>query len=77
MAAMDSRLKGYAGRVTHPTLALERAYCTICGRPYGWVSMESYAHVAQAEVIVVCDGCDERYGRMPLPELELKRTKES
>jgi len=25
----------------------------------------------------VCDGCDERYGRMPLPELELKGTKES
>jgi len=74
---MDSRLKGYAGRVTHPTLPLERAYCTICGRPYGWVSMESYEHVAPEEVIVVCDGCDERYGRMPLPELELKRTKES
>ncbi len=77
MGAMDSRLKGYAGRVTHPTLALERAYCTICGRPYGWVSTESYVHVAPEEVLVVCDACDERYGRMPLPELQLKRTKES
>jgi len=74
---MDSRLKGYAARVTHPRFPLERAYCSIRGKPYGWVSMESYEHVAPEEVIVVCDACDERYGRMPLPELELKRMKES
>ena len=74
---MDSRLKGYKGTVTHPTLALERAYCTICGRPYGWVSMEGYEYVEPAEVIVVCDECDERYGKLALPELHLKDSKES
>ena len=70
---MDSRLKGYGTRVTHATMPLERAYCAVCGRPYGWVSQESFAHIAPEQVIVVCDECDARLGKMSLPELELRR----
>ncbi len=68
----DSRVKGFGGaiRVTHPTLPLERTYCTNCGAPYGWVSTESYEFVNCGEVIVFCDKCDkdmqERLGKIPL-----------
>lgn len=54
----DSRLKGYKGTVTHPTLPLERTYCTKCGKPYGWTSTESSAMISAGEVIVICDSCE-------------------
>src|SRR3954470_519867 len=55
----DSRLKGYNGNVTHPTLPLCRTYCTNCGKPFGWVSVESYEFVECGEVIVMCNDCEE------------------
>ncbi len=67
----DSRLKGYAGKVTHPTLPLERTYCANCGKPYGWVSTESYAFIEVMEIIVICDECDEKLGKLPLVEAKI------
>jgi len=58
-------------------MPLERAYCVVCGRAYGWVSVDSFAHVEPEQVIVVCDECDARLGKMPLPELQVKIAKES
>ena len=55
----DSRLKGYAGRVTHAVLPLERAYCSNCGRPWGWASEESSGQIAAAEIVVFCEECFE------------------
>jgi hypothetical protein len=55
----DSRLKGYAGRVTHAVLPLERTYCSNCGRPWGWASEESSEQIAAAEIIVFCEECFE------------------
>jgi hypothetical protein len=55
----DSRLKGYAGRVTHAILPLERTYCANCGRPWGWASEDSSEHIAAAEIVVFCEGCFE------------------
>ncbi|HYL82772.1 MAG TPA: hypothetical protein VE263_00940 [Candidatus Angelobacter sp.] len=55
----DSRLKGYAGRVTHAILPLERTYCSNCGRPWGWASQESSEHIAAAEIVVFCEECFE------------------
>jgi len=53
----DSRLKGYAGRVTHAILPLERTYCASCGLPWGWASEDSSEHIAAAEIVVFCDEC--------------------
>lgn len=53
----DSRLKGYAGRVTHAILPLERTYCANCGRPWGWASEDSSKQIAAAEIIVFCEEC--------------------
>ena len=53
----DSRLKGYAGRVTHAILPLERTYCANCGRPWGWASEDSSEHIAAAEIVVFCEEC--------------------
>jgi len=55
----DSRLKGYTSRVTHAILPLERTYCTNCGRPWGWASEDSSAHIAAAEIVVFCEECFE------------------
>jgi hypothetical protein len=53
----DSRLKGYAGRVTHAILPLERTFCANCGRPWGWASEDSGEHIAAAEIVVFCEEC--------------------
>jgi|SRR5208282_989724 len=55
----DSRLKGYFGQVTHPTLNLKRTYCFLCGEPAGYCSMESSEHVAPQHIVVTCSKCDE------------------
>lgn len=64
----DSRLK--INKVTHPTMAMERTYCTNCGSPYGWVTQESAKYIACQEVIVFCERCDEemrtKLGPIPL-----------
>ena len=54
----DSRLKGFNKAETHPTLPLERTYCTKCGTPYGWVSTESSQYISTAEVVVFCERCE-------------------
>jgi hypothetical protein len=66
----DSRLKGYRGTITHPTLPLERTFCSSCGAPYGWVSTESSGYIAAGEVVVFCDACEanmNKLGGVPLP----------
>lgn len=72
----DSRLKGYNGKVTHPTLPLERTYCSICGTPKGWVTHESSEFIDAANVVVVCDNCDEKLrsklGQPPLQEAPVR-----
>lgn len=60
----DSRLKGYNGNVTHPTLNMERTYCNSCGRPKGWVSMETSEFIKVHNVIVICELCEEKYNKM-------------
>lgn len=66
----DSRLKKFTMGVTHPTLPLERTYCSNCGTPYGWVSTESSQYIEAAEVVVFCTRCDEemnkKLGQIPL-----------
>lgn len=54
----DSRLKGYTQRATHPTLPLERTYCVLCGKPKGWVTMETGNFIRVNNVITVCDQCE-------------------
>ena len=76
---IDSRLKGYTNRVTHPTLPLERTFCSHCGRPKGWVSVESYEFIKAAQIIVLCDDCEEKLtqlGPLPLEELKIPEWKE-
>lgn len=69
----DSRLKGYNGRVTHPTLPLERTYCSNCGKPYGWASVESSQLIAAAKIVVYCNECEHslegRMGPIPFPQV--------
>lgn len=66
----DSRLRGFTGNATHPTLPLERTYCTLCGKEFGWVSVESYEFIRAGEVIVFCNECEEavrsKIGGVPL-----------
>ena len=65
----DSRLKGYRKRITHPTLPLERTFCTKCGAPFGWVSTESYEFIQTGEVVVFCNNCEAamaKLGGVPL-----------
>lgn len=75
----DSRLKGYNGAVTHPHLPLERTYCAICGRPKGWVNVETAEHIRAFSVIVICDSCDEdlrnKLGPVPLQEAAIEEMK--
>ena len=66
----DSRLKGsnLQHKITHPTLPLERTFCTKCGKPYGWVSTESSQLIAAAEVIVFCEACETEMNAItPIP----------
>ena len=74
--AIDSRLKGYNGRVTHPHLAMERTYCAQCGRPKGYVSMESYEFIQVNNILVLCDQCDHdletKCGQLPLARCSIK-----
>ena len=67
---VDSRAKGSAGHpvVTHPTFALERTYCVICMRPYGYVSQESFKYIQANNIVVVCDDCIFSMGEPPLQE---------
>jgi hypothetical protein len=53
----DSRLKGYARRLTHAILPLERTFCANCGRPWGWASEDSSEHIAAVEIVVFCEEC--------------------
>jgi hypothetical protein len=66
----DSRLKGYRNRISHPTLPLERTFCSNCTEPYGWASVESSQMIAAAEIIVLCPKCEHelsgRCGPIPL-----------
>lgn len=55
----DSRLKGYNGKITHPTLPLERTFCSKCGAPFGWVSTESYHYIEIGAVTVFCNDCEQ------------------
>ncbi|SRR6266849_10362073 len=70
----DSRLKGFFGQVTHPTLSLQRTYCFLCGKPWGYASTESSQHVRPEHILVTCDDCDiafaEKYGTgaVPVPQ---------
>lgn len=76
----DSRLKGYTKEVTHPILPLKRTYCANCGRPYGWVSVDSNNNfltttgesVSPAQIIVLCENCEETYGDPNLVKANLK-----
>lgn len=65
----DSRLKGYFGQITHPTLPMQRTYCTYCGKPYGWVNQESSEMIALKQVIVICNECEESLNKKvgPIP----------
>jgi hypothetical protein len=73
----DSRLKGFFGQVSHPTLPLQRTYCFLCGKPWGYTSIESSQHVAPAHIVVTCDDCDlnivEKYGKDGFPMDEIPR----
>lgn len=57
---------------THPRFAFQRCYCVVCGKPDGWVSMESYALIAAGNVICVCNDCHETCGNLQLPEAHLE-----
>lgn len=67
---LDSRVKGYGPTETHPQLQMERTYCVVCSKPYGWVSQESSAWIALYSVIVICDECHTAMGEMPLPRAD-------
>ncbi len=67
----DSRLQGYFGQVTHPTLPLKRTYCFLCGNPAGYCSMESSDYEAPSHIVVTCNDCDEimlGLGAKPVPQ---------
>lgn len=67
----DSRLKGFFGQVTHPTLPMQRTYCFLCGAPTGYTSMESSKYVPPSHIVVTCDNCDrdiiEKFGQDNFP----------
>src|SRR5258708_3231028 len=75
---VDSRLE--RGKVTHPTLPLERTFCVFCGRPKGWVTQASSEFIEAQNIVVGCDSCNEKFnqkmgplpGEAPIPEIQLK-----
>lgn len=60
----DSRVKGL--KTTHPHLPLERTYCANCGRPYGWVSTDTYEFIRVNNILAICPLCEETLGEVPL-----------
>jgi hypothetical protein len=70
---VDSRAKGSAGHPveTHPTFPLQRVYCLMCTKPYGFVTQESYKYIEANNVIVVCDDCVLGMGEPPLQEANI------
>ena len=66
----DSRTR--RKKVTHATLPLERTYCVNCGKPKGWVSVETSKFIAAQQIIVICDECEEKYGAPDLQKVEVK-----
>ena len=65
----DSRLAGYFGQVTHPTMPLQRTFCSNCGKPYGWVNQDSSEMIALKQVVVYCNECEEMLNKKvgPIP----------
>lgn len=57
---IDSRVRHTNQTIpmTHATMPLERVYCVLCGRPYGWVSTESYSFIRVNNIVVLCDACE-------------------
>ena len=67
----DSRLKGFFGQVTHPTMPFQRTYCFLCGAEAGFCSSESSLHVAPEHIVVTCNNCDAEMfsrGAIPVPQ---------
>jgi hypothetical protein len=67
----DSRLRGYFGQVSHPTMSAQRVYCHRCGKPAGYCSTESSKHIAPLHIVVTCDECDAamlQAGYKPVPQ---------
>lgn len=73
--SVDSRLKGYKGSITHPVLPLERTFCYNCGKPKGWVSREQGEYIRVLGIIVICDECDAKLGKLQLEEAPIVETK--
>ncbi len=71
----DSRLKGHHGKVTHPVLPYERVYCANCSKEYGWVSHESSVTISVMNIIVICDVCEEKFGKPKLEEAKIEMRK--
>ena len=73
----DSRLKGYFGTTTHAVLPLERTFCSNCGKPWGWASVESSHLIAAAEIIVCCEECftglNDKAGAVQIAPDEMKK----
>lgn len=72
----DSRLKGYFGNVSHPTLPAKRTYCFHCGRPAGFIAEDSSLAAAPVHVVVTCNTCDEtilNFGKINYPLREVPR----
>lgn len=72
---VDSRLAGHRGRITHPTLPLERTFCANCGRPKGWVSFETGDTIRAEQIVVLCEDCEEKYGKPLLAEAPIREEK--
>lgn len=70
IAQLDSRLR--FTRVTHPTLPLERTFCVNCGKPKGWVSVDSYDFIQANSIIVVCNDCEAALGEVPLIKADIE-----
>lgn len=69
---LDSRLHGYFGRETHPTLPLERTYCVFCGCPKGWVTTDSMNFIRATQAIVVCNDCDMTLDKRNMVDLHVQ-----
>src|SRR5438270_127531 len=69
----DSRLSGFATRVSDQSGRFERAYCFLCGKPCGYISKNSNAHVAPEHIVVTCDECDiniiAKFGDLPFDKI--------
>lgn len=73
----DSRLKGYFGKVTHPSELMERTYCTKCGAPYGFVAQESMEHIRVGSIIVLCEKCEAELNALGGVPMEVAAGKEA